>query len=187
MAEMRIRIGADDIERIILGADPSEEVRLEFRQAVLTAYANAHIKPIENSEVIRKFRESMSAELNVALEKYVTSQRAAFGRYELKPELKKTINAAASEVFETQLNAVMQEQGAKLNAVADDMRKRVASLEQRVESTLAAMGGHKDGETFVYDSFTKSLNSHLDKFLKGRTLGEMEELAELRLKKAKRK
>lgn len=186
MGEMRIRIGADDIERIALGSNPDGLARLEFRNAVLSAYAEAHIKPLENSEEIKKLKALLSAELNVALEKYITSNRASFGRYELKPEIKKAIQEAASSVFEQRLADIITESRNRIDAIGEEMRVRVKALEQRVEQHLAGFGENKDAETFVYDAFTKVLNAHLNNFIKGRTLGEMEALADQRLKEEKR-
>ena len=181
MAELKIRIGAEDIERIILGGSPSEEARLEFRRAVLAKYAETHVKPLENSQEIKKFKDAMSAELNVALEKYVVDTTKRLSQFNLKQSLRDEIAKEAGSVFRIHLVETIRSQKEKLDKIAIEMQEKVKDLEERVEIYIANLGANKDAEMFVYDAFTKVMNEHLQKFVRGRSLAELEELAAKKL------
>ena len=189
MAEMKIRIGVDDIERLVLGAKPSEEARLEFRQAVLCAYAEAHVKPLENSEPVKRLQAALTAELDVALEKRFVEKKG-YNSYALKPAVKEAVQAEAQRVFDENFKGVIAEMRNKLSAMETDISTQLAAMTARVEQRLANTAGHIDGEGFVAETFTNALNEHMRKFFRGRTLGEIEEVAEKILadeKKAQKK
>ena len=173
MGQMVIRIGADDIEKVVLGANPTEEARLEFRNAVLCAYAEAHVKPLENSESLKKLKASLSAELDVVLERYVLDKKG-YNLYVLKPQVKEAVRAEADAMFEERFKEIISETRDKLGRLEADLLEKYKAVEQRIEKRLAAIAGHMDGEGFIAESFTKSLNEHMNKLIRGRSLDEIE-------------
>lgn len=189
MAEIKIRIGVDDIERLVLGAAPSEEARLEFRQAVLCAYAEAHVKPLENSEPIKRLQAALTAELDVALEKRFVEKKG-YNSYALKPAVKEAVQAEAQRVFDDNFKGVIAEMRGKLTTMEEDISARLAEMTARIEQRLSNVSGHINGEGVIAEAFTNVLNEHMRKLFRGRTLAEIEEVAEKVLtaeKKAKKK
>ena len=174
-----------DVERALLRHVINENGDTHQEIKAAEEYAEAHIKPIENSIALNKLRGALEATVSAEVGKYATS--GSYNNLRLKDPVVELIKKEVSACLGTQIADVVQEERKRMNEFRDEIRNKMKSLEEYVALEMSRLLGEQDAADFIIKSFRSTLNDTLKKFIGNKPLAEIESMAEEREKKSRHK
>jgi hypothetical protein len=175
MAEIRIKVNVEDIEKIVLGANPSEEVRLQLRHDVLSAYAEKYIKGIEHSPAFQEFKKCVEQEVNKQLREYATHltncQRV------LNDDMKRLIAGVVKETFGDMYRTAVAEQRELYEKSVKDATAAYKISQDSIIAAMNKMADIPDVKTLIHETYVNTLRTTMREFIANRSLRELEECA----------